>query len=265
MKHASFANKKTTRPSREWQGRASRQFVRRRLLAFAEQAQEPQEHVHEVQEDLQGDEDRVRGGRRAAGGLVEVEDDDAAEQRHRTPVQPGHRGRGLGAEVAGDRHDEVADDRDPQRAEQPGAPAREALRVEEAERAEADDHRGRDGQDLHDADGRVVREDRAGERAHGQCDERVAEDGHLDVLLLDRAGRDDDADDLDHEGADEHGPTDRVVDGHPGHEARAAKTDHGPGRDHGVVGREADGFGVGDRRNASGLCGVAHGMLLVRG
>lgn len=152
-------------------------------LLLAEQREQPDEDVDEVEVHGHRAVDGVVQGVRDAQRPVEVEDDHRREQHETEPVERGH-GAGDGhAEHAEEQDAELPDDEQEQQAEQRHPPGRQALRDERADQTESDDQHGGERQDFSHGRRGVERHHRAEQDAEGdgEHEERHTADERIGV------------------------------------------------------------------------------------
>lgn len=178
----------------------------RRAVLLAGEGQQTDEDVEPVQVDGQGAVDGVVERPGQSHRPVPVVDDHPREDHDAHPVEHGQGTADVEADEARDRDDEVADQQDEHRGEEPRAEALQVVRDDRADDAEDGDDDGRDEEHLDHARRRVLGDHRSEHEPERDGDHRVAEHGHRGVVALGRDQHADEGDDHDRDHEAREGP-----------------------------------------------------------
>ncbi len=176
----------------------------RGLLLDAEDLEEAQADVEDVEVDPDGAVDGVVVGPRHPHGAVEVEDQVGPEDEDPDSVEDRERALDREAEEGADRHEEGPEEQEQECSEERAAPAVERVGEDGSEEPERAGHASGDEEDLVDARVGVLGDHGPHERTERSADEEVAEEREDGVVAL-RA----------HEHPDEGGDTQRDDRGGP--------------------------------------------------
>jgi hypothetical protein len=154
-------------------------------VLLAHEAQQADEDVEPVQVDGQRGVDCVVERPRQAHRPVPVVHDHPREDHDTHPVEQGQRAPDVETEEACDRHDEVADEQEQHRGEEPRAEALQVVRDDRADDAEHGDDDGRDEEHLDHTRRGVLRHHRPEHEPERDGDQCVAEQGDGGVVALD--------------------------------------------------------------------------------
>ena len=186
--------RQTGAPALEPRPRRPHHSAPRGAVLLTGEGQQTDEDVEPVQVDGQGAVDGVVERPRESHRPVPVVDDHPREDHDAHPVEHGEGAADVEADEARDRHDEVADQEQQHRGEEPRAEALQVVRDDCADDAEDGDDDGRDEEHLDHTRRRVLGDHRSEHEPERDGDHGVAEQGDRGVAAL---GRDEDADEGD--------------------------------------------------------------------